>query len=179
MQAPSESSEIAFQRILRPEPQKGSEIQAEQALALLLLPEGAHCTYREDFAGTPRTNGAFSAHADQCFLNHRGFPRRAESDTLGEMKRALGITFVALSVFSQMGCGTILNFMPKGENQIREEIGQMRIYGGVVIDAHALSEAEWVWRKLLTLLFLTVEFPLSLAADTATLPITIPVTLSR
>jgi uncharacterized protein YceK len=95
------------------------------------------------------------------------------------MKRALGITFVAISVFSQMGCGTIMNLMPKGQDQIREEIGQMRIYGGVVIDAHAYSEAEGPWRKLLTFLFLTVEFPLSLAMDTATLPITIPVSASR
>jgi len=100
-------------------------------------------------------------------------------DTLGKMRRSLGIAIIAIGVISQMGCGTIMNFSPKVDSGQREEIGKMRIYGGVSIDAQTLSEAAWPWQKLLTILFLTVEFPLSLVMDTVTLPVTIPVTLSR
>ena len=95
------------------------------------------------------------------------------------MKRALGITIVAIAVISQMGCGTVFNFWPKDDHSTLEGMGRMRIYGGVRMDGQALSEAPWLWRKLLTLLVLTVEFPLSLVMDTVTLPVTIPVTLSR
>ena len=102
-----------------------------------------------------------------------------EWDRLFKMKRALGIMIVAMAVISQMGCGTVFNFWPKDEHSVHEEIGQMRVYGGVRLDAQALSEARWPWGKLLGILILTVEFPLSLVLDTATLPVTIPVTLSR
>jgi uncharacterized protein YceK len=95
------------------------------------------------------------------------------------MGRSLGIAIIAVLVISQAGCGTVMNFSPKVESSQREEIGRMRIYGGVRIDAQTLSEAAWPWQKLLTLLVLTVEFPLSLVMDTVTLPVTIPVTLSR
>jgi uncharacterized protein YceK len=78
-----------------------------------------------------------------------------------------------------MGCGTIMNFWPKVDSGQREEIGKMRVYGGVRIDAQTFSEAAGPWQKLLTLLILVVEFPLSLVMDTVTLPVTIPVTLSR
>jgi uncharacterized protein YceK len=91
----------------------------------------------------------------------------------------LEITFIAITVFSQTGCGTILNFWaPEGHGD-RGDLGHMRIYGGVVIDARTLSEAQWPWEKLGTILVLIIEFPLSLVMDTATLPVTIPVTLSR
>jgi uncharacterized protein YceK len=49
----------------------------------------------------------------------------------------------------------------------------------VSIDAQALSEAKWPWEKLWGILVLTIEFPLSLVMDTVTLPVTIPVSLSR
>ncbi len=100
-------------------------------------------------------------------------------DTLGTMRRSPIIAILAMVVLSQIGCGTIMNFMPKVERGQREELGMMRIYGGVRIDAQTLSDASWPWQKILTFLFLTVEFPLSLVLDTATLPVTIPVTLSR
>ncbi len=95
------------------------------------------------------------------------------------MKRALGIAIVVVAAISQTGCGTVFNFLPKDAQSTHEEMGRMRVYGGVRMDGQALSEAPWVWRKLLGLLILTVEFPLSLVMDTATLPVTIPVTLSR
>jgi uncharacterized protein YceK len=95
------------------------------------------------------------------------------------MKRALAIMISAMLVLSQTGCGTIFNFWPKDEHSSLEGMGKMRIYGGVRMDGEALSEAPWVWQKLLTILVLTVEFPLSLVMDTVTLPVTIPVTLSR
>jgi len=95
------------------------------------------------------------------------------------MRRTLGITFVAIAVISQMGCGTILNFWSSNGHGYREDYGQMEIYGGVSIDAQALSEAQWPWQKLWGILVLTIEFPLSLVMDTVTLPVTIPVSLSR
>ena len=99
-------------------------------------------------------------------------------DRLGKMRRSIGIAILAIFVISQTGCGTIMNFSPKFDSGQREEIGKMRVYGGVRIDAQTFSEASG-WQKLLTLLLLTVEFPLSLVMDTVTLPVTIPVTLSR
>jgi len=95
------------------------------------------------------------------------------------MKRALGITIVAISVISQMGCGTVFNFWPRDDHSVHEEIGQMRVYGGVRMDGQAFVDAQGPWRKLLAILILTVEFPLSLVMDTATLPVTIPVSLNR
>lgn len=89
------------------------------------------------------------------------------------------MTFVALAAISQAGCGTILNFWSSDGHGYREDYGQMDIYGGVSIDAQALSEAQWPWEKLGAILVLLVEFPLSLVMDTATLPVTIPVTLNR
>jgi uncharacterized protein YceK len=95
------------------------------------------------------------------------------------MKRTFGIMIVAIAAISQTGCGTVFNFWPKDEHSTHEEIGQMRVYGGVRMDGRAFSEASWPWQKLLAILILTVEFPLSLVMDTITLPVTIPVTLSR
>jgi uncharacterized protein YceK len=86
---------------------------------------------------------------------------------------------VGIVVISQMGCGTVLNFWSSQGHGYRDDYGQMEIYGGVAIDAQALSEAKGTWEKLWAILFLTVEFPLSLVLDTATLPVTIPVTWSR
>jgi uncharacterized protein YceK len=95
------------------------------------------------------------------------------------MKRALGLTIVAMALISQAGCGTVFNFVPKDEHSAHEEIGQMRVYGGVRLDGQALGEARWPWGKILGVLILAVEFPLSLVMDTATLPVTIPVSLSK
>jgi uncharacterized protein YceK len=95
------------------------------------------------------------------------------------MKRTFGLTIVAIAVISQMGCGTVFNFWPRDENTVHEEIGQMRVYGGIRMDGQALGEARWPWGKFLAFLVLTVEFPLSLVMDTATLPVTIPVSLSK
>ena len=95
------------------------------------------------------------------------------------MKRTLGITIVATALLSQVGCGTVFNFWPKDEHSAHEEIGQMRVYGGIRMDGQALGEAKWPWGKLLGVIILAVEFPLSLVMDTATLPVTIPVSLSK
>ena len=95
------------------------------------------------------------------------------------MKRGLGLTIVATAMICQIGCGTVFNFWPRNEHSTLEGMGKMRIYGGVRMDAQALGEASSPWGKLLTILVLLVEFPLSLVMDTVTLPVTIPVTLSR
>ncbi|HVE41519.1 MAG TPA: YceK/YidQ family lipoprotein [Planctomycetota bacterium] len=95
------------------------------------------------------------------------------------MKRALGLTIAALALLCQAGCGTVFNFWPKDEHSVHEDMGKMRVYGGVRLDGQALGEARWPWGKVLAILILTVEFPLSLVMDTATLPVTIPVSLSR
>jgi uncharacterized protein YceK len=95
------------------------------------------------------------------------------------MRQGLGILLVTIAATSEMGCGTTLNFWPPGGHGYREDYGQMEIYGGVSIDAQALSEAKWPWEKLWGILVLTIEFPLSLVMDTVTLPVTIPVSLSR
>jgi len=84
-----------------------------------------------------------------------------------------------MALISQMGCGTVFNFWPRTEHSTLDEMGKMRIYGGVRLDGQAYSQAAWPWGKLLTIFVLLVEFPLSLVMDTVTLPVTIPVTLSR
>jgi len=71
-----------------------------------------------------------------------------------------------------------MNFISKGRG-VRDDYGQMAVYGGVDIDIKALSEAEWFWTKLGAIFLMFIEIPLSAAMDTVTLPITIPVTLSR
>ena len=95
------------------------------------------------------------------------------------MKRALAITIVAMALISQTGCGTVFNFWPRDEHSTLEGMGQMRVYGGVRMDGQAFLDAPGFWRKVLAFLVLTIEFPLSFVMDTATLPVTIPVTLNR
>src|SRR5687767_13818669 len=76
------------------------------------------------------------------------------------------------------GCGTIFNLAGPIEGG-REDFGQMNIYGGVRLDAKAVSEARGAWMTSLTVLAMFIEMPLSFVLDTVTLPVTIPVTLSR
>ncbi len=99
----------------------------------------------------------------------------------GLMNRwSLQVALVAVLGFSLAGCGTIMNFMEAGTPGLPESAGQKAIYGGVVIDADLISSSEWFFEKVKAL-FLAglIDLPLSLVMDTITLPITIPVTLSR
>jgi uncharacterized protein YceK len=95
------------------------------------------------------------------------------------MKRALGVTIAALALLSQAGCGTVFNFWPKDEHSVHEDMGKMRVYGGVRLDGQALGEARWPWGKVLAHPDPDGRISLSLVMDTATLPVTIPVSLSR
>lgn len=92
--------------------------------------------------------------------------------------RAL-LVFAAAGVLS--GCGTILNFS-MGVTPPDAQPPRTEIYGGVQIDAQLVGKAvdgyqPW-WFNVLGLLFV-FDVPLSLLADTITLPVTIPIALTR
>lgn len=110
------------------------------------------------------------------------------------MRRRVASGLAAVLVVALGGCGTAVNFASV------EDLGApKRVYGGVAQDAqwasHFLSEAfegpptdDATWcNKLLAGSFafgcsvctLAVDLPLSAAADTLTLPITIPATVMR
>jgi uncharacterized protein YceK len=79
-----------------------------------------------------------------------------------------------------VGCGTILTFTGAGGPP--GPPFQSGIYGGIRLDAQGLGNgnatyhgSDLGWVKIL----LFIDFPLSLAFDTVTLPITIPVELCR
>lgn len=94
---------------------------------------------------------------------------------------------------SQQGCGTVVNLaygVETGEKKAspHSSLGglsmETRIYGGIQNDAHGIGEAvsgeEGFWWSALSFVFFTfIDFPLSLAADTLTLPYTIPYVLTR
>src|SRR5438309_1306693 len=99
----------------------------------------------------------------------------------------LGAMSVLLSVMG--GCGTVLNLavgVETGAVVRAETLGlgfETQIYGGVQVDAGAVHKAckdpeGWFHHDVLWLLFV-LDFPLSFVADTITLPITIPIVLSR
>ena len=79
------------------------------------------------------------------------------------------------------GCGTVLNFS-MGVSQPGAELAGTEIYGGLQVDAQMVGKAfegyqPW-WFNVFAFLFV-FDIPLSLVADTITLPITIPIALSR
>jgi uncharacterized protein YceK len=96
------------------------------------------------------------------------------------IRRSFGVALVAALGFTLSGCGTVMNFMEAGSSGLPESAGHKSIYGGIVIDIDLISTSEWVGEKL-TALFLAglIDLPLSLVMDTVTLPVTIPMTLSR
>ena len=95
------------------------------------------------------------------------------------MPRHFKAIVIATLFVSLTGCGTVMNLMPKS-HALPKGSGEKAVYGGVVFDVATVSEAEWPWEKLLgILMLLMIDLPLSLGMDTATLPITIPVTLIR
>jgi uncharacterized protein YceK len=82
------------------------------------------------------------------------------------------------------GCGTFCNLGVESRG-----IGGPRPYGGVMMDAYFLREEvyagaqaktnEAIADSAFTCLFLLADLPVSLAADTLTLPVTIPRALTR
>ena len=105
------------------------------------------------------------------------------------MKRCILLGSLVVIVASQSGCGTIFgNFMvPCIWGSCCSE-PETRIYGGVRLHAeewqHRSSEA-FAARQVSTLdimwywLISVIDIPLSFVADTLTLPITVPIELSR
>jgi uncharacterized protein YceK len=96
------------------------------------------------------------------------------------IRRFLGVALVAALGFSLSGCGTVMNFMEAGSTGLPESAGHKSIYGGAGIDIDLIGSAEG-FAETVTALFLAglIDLPLSLVMDTVTLPITIPMTLSR
>jgi uncharacterized protein YceK len=84
---------------------------------------------------------------------------------------------VAVLLVPLSGCGTVMNFLP--DNHVFPGSGEKAVYGGVVYDVTGAGKAEGFWETLLVAFLLLIDLPLSAAMDTVTLPITIPVTLSR
>lgn len=94
-------------------------------------------------------------------------------------REAFKAVVIMALVISLAGCGTVLNLMPES-HALPKGSGEKGIYGGVVFDVDTVSAAEWPWEKLVGIfMLLFIDLPLSVVLDTATLPITIPVTLSR
>jgi uncharacterized protein YceK len=76
-----------------------------------------------------------------------------------------------LAAMSLTGCGTVFNF-GAGTCPISE---YPSVYGGVGIDVGTFAVQDFPLGLLLAL----IDFPLSLAADTVTLPYTIPATIAH
>lgn len=87
---------------------------------------------------------------------------------------ALGLT-VALS-----GCGTLLDHTEFGPSHVSE-----RVYGGVRYDAEVIRsgvatapDTPWEWAaRILWLPFFVADVPVSAAADTLLLPISVPISV--
>jgi hypothetical protein len=90
---------------------------------------------------------------------------------------------IAVGVSSQAGCGTILNLaLGVEEPGARILSFKTEVYGGLRNDAHALKEAiEGFdgWLASVYYFLFVFDVPLSFVADTITLPITVPLLLSR
>jgi uncharacterized protein YceK len=94
------------------------------------------------------------------------------------MERILRSTLLlALLLVPLAGCGTVMNFLP--DNHVFPDSGEKAIYGGVCYDVKGAGKAEGFWETLVVGFLLILDLPLSVAMDTVTLPITIPVTLCR
>jgi uncharacterized protein YceK len=101
------------------------------------------------------------------------------------------VRFVAGSLLlclitGQTGCGTVVNLVwgVESENPAAKPRWDTQVYGGIRNDVHGIGEAvqgvEGFWWSALTFFYYTfIDFPLSLAADTLTLPYTIPYVLTR
>jgi uncharacterized protein YceK len=109
-------------------------------------------------------------------------------------RRGLGTIGGLLSLLAVLqGCGTVVNLtlgVETGESKAATHSSwgglsmETRIYGGIQNDVHGIGEAvsgeEGFWWSVLSFVFFTfVDFPLSLVADTLTLPYTIPAVLLR
>lgn len=95
--------------------------------------------------------------------------------------RALVLSgLVACGGLSLSGCGTMWNFEAGADaGGLNRET---RIYGGVQVDVQAVGKIAEPWNsgwgRLIAGLFV-LDVPFSLAADTLTLPVTIPMALFR
>jgi len=108
-------------------------------------------------------------------------PGVPKDGTLGLMiRRFFGAVLVAALALSPAGCGTVMNFMEEGTPGLPESAGQKSIYGGVAVDVDLISSSDWFFEKVKALLLAgLIDLPLSLVMDTLTLPVTIPMSLSR
>jgi uncharacterized protein YceK len=105
------------------------------------------------------------------------------------IRKACLLAIVSLAGAALSGCGTAWNLaygVDTGAQVTAEWVGlgaETRIYGGLQVDAQAIHKAciypeGWFHHYVVWFLFV-LDFPLSFAADTITLPITIPIVLSR
>lgn len=90
-------------------------------------------------------------------------------------RQLLAVLAFAVTVFLACGCGTVMNTL-----WLNPEVGGMRVYGGVRIDAevgyHAIVSPETtdsVLDRVRHVLQPTLDLPFSLLGDTVTLPLTI------
>jgi len=96
------------------------------------------------------------------------------------MRSVLVVAAAGILLCGLSGCGTILNFT-MGVSE-RGQPARTEIYGGLQIDAQAVGKAfegyqPW-WFNVFAFLFV-FDVPLSLVADTITLPVTLPIALTR
>jgi uncharacterized protein YceK len=97
-----------------------------------------------------------------------------------------GATALLAIVVSQAGCGTVVNLAwgVDSEDPAARPSVDTQVYGGVRNDLHGVGEAvrgeDGFWISLITFPFYAfIDLPVSLVADTLTLPYTIPYALSR
>ena len=98
--------------------------------------------------------------------------------------RKVGVLMIAAALLPLLGgCGTYFNFSLGVPQHPLRLGGDPEIYGGLQIDAEGCGKAvrgdEGFWFSLLGFVFLIFDFPLSFIPDTLTLPITIPMVLTR
>src|SRR5579862_5089835 len=100
-------------------------------------------------------------------------PRRAP-------KCIFGVLIVIL-LLGSLGCGTIITFAGAPSSKPDPEI-RPELYGGIRWDAQVLGDGDITYHGtdlgIIKLCFL-LDLPLSLALDTATLPITLPIVIVR
>jgi len=99
--------------------------------------------------------------------------------------RMLGILGTITALISPLeGCGTVVNLTIGAGEMFSRVPPRTEVYGGILVDAQAVRKGwEWKtpdpqWMRIFSLIWI-FDFPLSLVADTLTLPITIPVVLFR
>jgi uncharacterized protein YceK len=85
----------------------------------------------------------------------------------------LRTAFAAILALSLTGCGSIANFVPK--DPPKEDM-YCRIYGGVRAEAAALADprrSSCMGFEEVAKFIVVLDFPFTLALDTATLPLTL------